>query len=279
MALTHYVVGAKPTGSSSFHESVAQTAEQRLFNPLGVSASLTRFTYFPGLSIAVSSSRNVTQTFGAFVLTVACVAARDSAKHAAHFPHSVFSMQNRLSTAFLLGVAGFLLLPRPAQAQMSLTYSNPNVSIGPGGTVTFNGSFTNTSATDTYEITGFQLNNVFFMNGATQLSITNESSAGDFLNSIQYAPGGSYNGAILSLALSPSAALGYYPQLSGFYAIQFQTLDVTTGNSTFLIPGPSNASVTVVPEPSEAAFLTVILGGLGGIARPRWRRRLSKLVE
>lgn len=167
---------------------------------------------------------------------------------------------------------------------MVLTISNPNLTVEPGGTITFMGTFTNTSSTDTFEFTSAQLNDVFFMMPAfTQLPYASSFINGDFmvLNGTinQYAPGASFTGPIFSVTVSPSAAEGYYPLLPGYTYMNYNSHDMTTGADILFTPGPGNLSVTVVPEPSTGALLALAIGGLSLASRRKQRKNLAKLAD
>jgi len=182
-------------------------------------------------------------------------------------------MQRRLPSLLLILLASFVLLPRLGSAQLTLSFSNPNAFVQPGGAITFAGTFTNTSATDTFTITSIECNNSFFtaLPGFVHLAIDSEfSDAAVF--SMQFAPGDSYTGPILEVVTSSSAALGSYPELASIPAIEYSIHDVTTGSDVNLIHGPSGMSITVVPEPSSIALLALATGGWGMISRRRVTR-------
>jgi hypothetical protein len=193
-------------------------------------------------------------------------------------------MQNRLRVTILILATCFVLLPRLASAQVTLTISNPSLFVDPGGTATFMGTFTNTSLTDTFEITSAQINDTFFkMPSFTQLPYTDTAINSDFMvhnaSIVHYAPGATFTGAIFSFTVSPSVVPGAYPQLPGNPSFLYNIYDETTASFVNSNPGPSNLSITVVPEPSAAAFLALAFGGLGMIARRGRRSDLAKAAN
>jgi len=188
-------------------------------------------------------------------------------------------MPTRFRVSVLLLAICFVFSPRLASAQMTLTISNPSLFASPGDTVTFFGTFTNTSLTDTYEITSTQIRNLFFMNpGSTQLSVDSSSSNIAFQAPggipLQFAPGDTFTGGIFSITISSSAAPGAYPQLTSLSEFLYTYYDVTTSTSTPLNEISRNLSITVVPEPSTTGILATALGGFGIFAR-RVRRHDS----
>jgi hypothetical protein len=190
-------------------------------------------------------------------------------------------MQIRFRPAVLLLVICLALAPRVASAQVTLTISNPIQTVHPGDTVTFMGTFTNTSLTDTFEITGGQINDVFFTSGFSQLPESGTWFNTDFMvgtnGIVQYAPGDTFTGPIISITVSPSAPLGIYNQLAGNAYVDYNTVDVTTSSNPTFVSGPtSGAGIHVVPEPSAGALLALALGGLS-VARRRGQRTDRRL--
>lgn len=193
-------------------------------------------------------------------------------------------MQNRFPIAALLLAICFALSSQPVHAQMTLSISNPNLFVEPGGTVTFMGTFTNTSATDTFEITSGQLNDVFFMMPSfTQLPYAGGSLNSDFMVTNgtidQYGPGATFTGPIFTFTVGSSALPGAYPQLPSISYMLYNIYDVTTGETINSIPGPPGLSITVVPEPSSGLLLGLALGGLGMAVRRGNRKDPVKLAE
>ena len=125
-------------------------------------------------------------------------------------------MHTRFRIAVLLFVTCLALAPRMASAQMTLTISNPIQTVAPGGTFTLMGTFTNTSSTDTLEITAGQINDVFFLFPQfTQLPHEDSSINSDYMVHngviVDYAPGATYTGPIMSFTVAcidHSAAAG-----------------------------------------------------------------------
>ena len=171
-------------------------------------------------------------------------------------------MERRLPLLLLTLLIPLVFSPRQASAQLTLSFANPNAVVQPGGAIIFTGTFTNTSATDTFTITSIECNNSFFtpLPGFVHLAIDSEfSDSGVFTP--QFAPGDSYTGPILEVVTSSTAAQGFYPELSSIPAIEYNIHDVTTGSDINLIHGPSGMSITVVPEPSSLALLAFAAGG------------------
>lgn len=183
-------------------------------------------------------------------------------------------MLARFTIKILAFAVIFALWPQLAPAQISLTISDPKLFLQPGQQGTYFGTFTNTSATDSYQIIAGQTNDAFFTPDFTQLPVDTFSlSEVIFQSPVRtYAPGDTFTGAIMFVAPKSTAAEGTYTQFPGQPIINYNIRDVTTGVTTNFLGGPaSGMSVTVVPEPSGAMLLTLAAGC--GLA---WRRRVKK---
>lgn len=168
---------------------------------------------------------------------------------------------------------------------MTLTISNPIQTVTPGGTFTLIGTFTNTSTTDTLEITAGQINDPFFMMPAfIQLPDQSDSLFTDFMvynaTIVQYAPGATYTGPIMSFTVDPSAKPGTYTQFGGQAYLIFNIQNLATPGNITLLDGPtSGTSITVVPEPSVGALLALAIGGLSLASGRKQRKDLAKLAD
>ena len=168
-------------------------------------------------------------------------------------------------------------------AQMTLTISNPIQTVAPGGTFTLMGTFTNTSTTDTLEITGGQINDPFFMMPAfVQLPNQGTTLFTDYIINnatiVPFGPGATYTGPIMSFTVDPSATPGTYGQIAGLAYLIFNIQNLSTPGNITLLDGPtSGTSITVVPEPSTGALLASAIGGLSLASRRR--KALAKLAD
>jgi hypothetical protein len=148
-----------------------------------------------------------------------------------------------------------LTLTGAAHAQISFSLMPSTLVAVPGETVTFTGTISNASTTDTIFLNGLQIG----ASTSANLSV----DLGSFLNyvPVSLAPGGSYSGNLFDVLLSLTAPPGTY---SGAARLVGGTTD-TAQNA--LTPFESFFVASVVPEPS--ALVLLALGGLIGVLLQR----------
>lgn len=198
-------------------------------------------------------------------------------------------MQHTRKLAPLLGLAAVALslaAARPAQAQITITLANPNLSVAPGGIATFIGTLTNASPAGSapLRITGSQVNaNLYKLPSYTSLAYTSFGSLSNYMvnNGVVdlYAPGATYTGPLFDFAVGPTAALGLYLPLGGAtFSIQGST---ETGGS-FYITDAAPVTITVAapapaaPKPAQLAVLGLGALGLGALPLKARQRRTAK---
>lgn len=199
-----------------------------------------------------------------------------------------YSHSRRYCAGILPQIALFTLVlfmaVRPANAQLAVTIDNPNVNVVQGQTAYFDGTITNESSTDTYNISGVVVSNSFINFGVPGYFATMSAGliaptfstypGGYYL--LYFAPGDSYTGQIAYYDIPGYATPATYTSYGDFFDIQ--GTDVTTG-SYFNTSTGYGDTITVnaaplVPESSSLALalpagLALFAFGLFGFCRRR----------
>lgn len=173
---------------------------------------------------------------------------------------------------------------RPANAQLAVTIDNPNVNVVQGQTVYFDATITNTSTTDTYNISAVGIDDSFINWNVPGYFATSDFGviAPSFATypggyyMLYFTPGATYTGPVGYFGIPGNAIPATYTAFSNFFDIQGS--DVTT-NSRFDTSTGYNDTITVnavplVPESSSlalafAAGVALCSFGLFGILRRR----------
>jgi hypothetical protein len=166
--------------------------------------------------------------------------------------------RNRSLLLSLMLLPFFLTATSAKATPLSLTFSSPFQTTGPGGLVTFNATVTNTT------------NAVVFLNGddfSLDAPLTLDDSS--FLNNFPLSLGalGSFTGTLFTVDAPLGTAPGLY---AGVFDITGGADDLATG-----VVASANFDVFVTPEPSSFLLLGSGFGiGLIALGGP-FRRRLN----